>query len=157
MDASPISCEGAKWMRVSMIENSPYLFFTRRTPSRRTGKDVSKMPVFVEQYVVVGGDAELKEAAEFWRFGPKAWNPYYNIHDPKEIEQRAEAEIPLEKVFEGWPVGTDPSAHIKTLKELFESGATQVHIHAGQKDQRQVIDFYGREVISKMKVLRSVA
>jgi hypothetical protein len=32
-----------------------------------------------------------------------------------------------------------------------------VHIHASQKDQRQVIDFYGREVISKMKVLRSVA
>ncbi len=125
--------------------------------AKAAGKDMSKMPVFIEQYVVVGGDAELKEAAEFWRFGPKAWNPYYNIRDPKEIEQRADAEIPLEKVYEGWPIGTDPVAHIKTLKELFESGATQVHIHTGQKDQRRVIDFYGREVIPKMKILRSVA
>lgn len=124
---------------------------------KEAGKDIRKMPVFVEQYAVVGGDTELKEAVEYWRFGPKAWNPYYNIRDPKEIQQRAEAEIPAEKVSEGWPIGTDPAPHIKTLKQLFESGATEVHIHAGQKDQQRVIDFYGKEVLSKVKVLQSAA
>ena len=43
------------------------------------GKDASRMPVFIEQYVIVGGKKELDEAAELWRFGPKAWNPYFNI------------------------------------------------------------------------------
>lgn len=122
--------------------------------AKEAGKDIRKMPVFLEQYVVVGGQ---KEAAEYWRFGPKAWNPYYDIRDPQEIQQRAEAEIPLEKVSEGWPVSTDPAVHIKTLQQLFESGATEVHIHAGQKDQQRVIDFYGKEVLPKIKALQSAA
>src|SRR5579871_601114 len=97
------------------------------------GKELSKVPVFVEQYVVVGGQQELREAAELWRFGPKAWNPYFNIRDPKTIQERADAEVPLEKVSEGWPVGTE------------------VHIHAGQRDQKKVIDFYGKEVLPRLR------
>ncbi len=115
------------------------------------GKDLSKMPVFIEQYVVVGGQQELREAAELWRFGPKAWNPYFDIRDPKTIQERAEAEVPLEKVSEGWPVGTDPETHLKVVRELFDSGATEVHIHSGQRDQKKVIEFYGREVLPRLR------
>jgi TAT-translocated FGD2 family F420-dependent dehydrogenase len=125
--------------------------------AKEAGKNPAEMPIFVEQYAVVGGEKELQEAAQLWRFGPKAWDPYYNIRDPKEIERRATAEIPLEKVYEGWPVGTDPAAHVKTLTELFESGATQVHIHSGQKDQRRVIDFYGQHVLPKLRGMLSAA
>jgi F420-dependent hydroxymycolic acid dehydrogenase len=119
------------------------------------GKDLSKIPVFIEQYVVVGGKSELKEAAEFWRFGPKAWKPYFNIRDPKTIQQRAQAEIPIEKVTEGWSIGTDPDAHVKVISELFSSGATGVHIHSGQRDQRKVIDFYGKEVLPRVRKMIS--
>jgi F420-dependent hydroxymycolic acid dehydrogenase len=119
--------------------------------ARDSGKDPAQMPVFIEQYVVVGGKKELNEAAELWRFGPKAWKPYFNIRDPKTIEDRANAEIPIEKVIEGWPVGTDPEAHVKVISALFESGATGVHIHSGQHDQRKVIDFYGKEVLPRLR------
>ncbi len=44
------------------------------------------MPIFIEQYVVVGGRSELNEAAALWRFGPKAWKPYFNIRDPRAIQ-----------------------------------------------------------------------
>ena len=115
------------------------------------GKDVSRMPVFIEQYVIVGGQTELDEAAELWRFGPKAWNPYFNIRDPKTIQERADKEVPIEKVIEGWPVGTDPEAHIKVISELYESGASGVHIHSGQRDQARVIDFYGKEVLPRLR------
>jgi len=115
------------------------------------GKNLSRMPIFIEQYVVVGGKKELAEAATLWRFGPKAWKPYFNIRDPKTIQERAEAEIPIEKVTEGWPVGVDPDVHVKVLSELFESGATGVHIHSGQQDQNQVIDFYGKEVLPRLR------
>ena len=115
------------------------------------GKDPTRMPVFIEQYVVVGGSNELKEAAELWRFGPKAWEPYFNIRDPKTIQERAEAEVPLEEVSEGWPVGTDPEVHVKVLTDLFKSGATGVHIHSGQRDQKKVIDFYGKEVLPRLR------
>jgi F420-dependent hydroxymycolic acid dehydrogenase len=119
--------------------------------ARHSGKDLARMPVFIEQYVVVGGEKEKAEAAEMWRFGPKAWKPYFNIRDPKNIQDRAEAEIPLEKVTEGWPISTDPEVHIKVLSELFDSGATGVHIHSGQHDQKKVIDFYGKEVLPRLR------
>ena len=35
--------------------------------------------------------------------------------------------------------------------ELFASGATGVHIHSGQRDQQKVIDFYGKEVLPRLR------
>ena len=86
-----------------------------------------------------------------WRFGPKAWKPYFNIRDPKAIQERAIAEVPFDKVTEGWPIGNDPEIHVEVLSDLFDSGATGVHIHSGQYDQRRVIDFYGKEVLPRLR------
>jgi F420-dependent hydroxymycolic acid dehydrogenase len=96
---------------------------------------------------VVGGNREVQEAAELWRFIPKAFKGYHAIPDPAKIQQRAETELPLDKVTSGWPIGTDPAAHIQVIRELFASGATIVNIHAGQRDQRRVIEFHGSRVL----------
>jgi hypothetical protein len=109
------------------------------------------VPVLVEQYVVVGDKNEAQSAAELWRFGPKAFKSYYNIRDPKTIQERAEAEIPLEQVYGDWPVSTDPAVHLKTVNELFDSGVSIVNIHSGQANQRRVIDFYRQEIVPKVK------
>lgn len=119
--------------------------------AREGGKDPTQMPVFVEQYVAVGSEKDAQEAAELWRFGPKAWKPYFNIRDPKEIQRRAEAELPIEEVTKGWTICTDPEEHVKALHEAFAGGATEVHIHSGQPDQRQVIEFYGKEVLPRFR------
>ena len=119
--------------------------------ARAAGKDPSQMPVLVEQYVVVGSQKDAEQAAQLWRFGPKAFKTYYNIRDPKEIQRRAEAEIPLQQVYAGWPVSTDPGPHIKTVMDLFDSGATIVNIHTGQADQMRVIEFYGKQVIPQIR------
>jgi F420-dependent hydroxymycolic acid dehydrogenase len=115
------------------------------------GKEVASMPVFIEQYVVVGEKKDAEEAAESWRFGPKAWKPYFNIRDPEIIQQRADAEIPLDKVYADWAIGADPEIHAKCLSDLFQSGATGVHIHSGQPDQKRVIEFYGKEVLPRLR------
>src|SRR5579872_6600173 len=119
--------------------------------AREAGKNPSQMPVFLEQYVVVGNQKDAQEAAELWRFGPKAWKPYFNIRDPKEIQRRAEAELPIEEVTKGWTISTDPEEHVKALEEAFAGGATEVHIHSGQPDQRRVIEFYGKEVLPRFR------
>ena len=115
------------------------------------GKSVGDVPVLVEHYVVVGGQKEAQAAAQLWRFGPKAFKSYYNVRDPQEIQARAEKEIPLEQVYADWAVGTDPAVHIQKVNELFESGATIVNIHSGQAEQRRVIEFYGKQVLPKLK------
>lgn len=117
--------------------------------ARSAGKNPAAMPVLVEHYVVVGNDADAQQAAELWRFGPKAFKGYYNIPDPVRIQQRAEAEIPVEQVTKGWAVGTDPAVHIAAVRELFDSGATIVNVHSGQPDQKRVIDFYAAHVLPK--------
>lgn len=115
--------------------------------AREAGKDPADMPVLVEQYVVVGDANDARRAAELWRFGPKAFKVYYDIRDPAEIERRADAELSLDQVVSGWPIGSDPAAHIKVIGDLFDSGATIVNIHAGQPDQARVLAFYGKNVL----------
>lgn len=122
---------------------------------KEAGKSLADMHVLIEHYVVVGNSSDAEAAAQLWRFGPKAFKGYHNIPDPAVIKQRAEAEIPLNKVYGEWPIGTDPAIHTKAIKALFNSGATIVNIHSGQADQRRVIDFYGQQVLPQMRDFNS--
>jgi len=119
--------------------------------AREAGKDPAQMPVLVEQFVVVGDQHEAEQAAELWRFIPRAFKKYYNTADPADIQRQAESDLPLQKVFEDWPVGTDPAIHVAAIEQLFDSGATIVNVHSGQMDQKKVIDFYGRSVLPKLR------
>ena len=41
--------------------------------------------------------------------------------------------------------------HHDKIQALFDSGVSIVNIHAGQMDQKKVIDFYARRVLPKFK------
>jgi TAT-translocated FGD2 family F420-dependent dehydrogenase len=118
--------------------------------ARAADKNPDAMPVLVEQYGVVGGEADAKQAAELWRFGPQAFTSLYNVRDPAEIQRRAKAETPIDQVLKGWPISTDPGPHLDKIHELQESGVSIVNIHAGQPDQRRVIEFYASQVLPKL-------
>ena len=119
--------------------------------AKAAGKDPKQMPVLVEQFVVVGGQKDAEASAELWRFIPKAFKTYFNIRDPQAIEQRADAENPIQSVYGKWPVSTDPDVHVKAVMDLFTAGATIVNIHCGQADQRKVIEFYGKQVLPRVR------
>jgi TAT-translocated FGD2 family F420-dependent dehydrogenase len=118
--------------------------------ARHAGKNPDRMPVLVEQFVVVGDRRDAAQAAKLWRFLPKAFKQYYDIRDPAEVQREAEAEIPIDEIVADWPVGTDPTIHVQALERLFDSGVTIVNVHSGQPDQQKVIDFYGRFVLPKL-------
>ena len=115
------------------------------------GKDPRRMPVLVEQFVVVGNENDARQAAELWRFLPKAFKTYYNVPSPAEIEQLADNQVPLGQVIAEWPVSTDPSVHVDAINKLFDSGVNIVNIHSGQPDQRRVIAFYGNYVLPNFR------
>jgi F420-dependent hydroxymycolic acid dehydrogenase len=119
--------------------------------ARAAGKDPGSMPVLVEAFVVVGSPSDAQTPAQLWNFIPKAFKGYQNIPDPAQIEQRAQAELPLTKVFGDWTVSPEPAAHVEAIQKLLDSGATIVNIHSGQPDQQRVIEFYGREVLPRVK------
>jgi TAT-translocated FGD2 family F420-dependent dehydrogenase len=118
--------------------------------AREAGKGPDEMPVLVEQFVVVGDEDDARRPASLWRFLPKAFKGYYEIADPAEIQRRAEADLPIEKLIADWTVSPRPEQHVAAVEELFESGATIVNIHSGQTDQQKVIDFYGNWVVPEL-------
>lgn len=118
--------------------------------AKDAGKDPKQMPVLVELFVVVGDENDAKTSAELWRFLPKAFKGYFNVRDPQAIEDKATAELPLQKVYAKWPISTDPDIHVKALMEQFNSGATIVNVHSGQADQKSVIEFYGKHVLPRV-------
>jgi F420-dependent hydroxymycolic acid dehydrogenase len=66
---------------------------------------------------------------------------------PNKIQQKAEAEVPVEQIVKQWPVGTDPAVHTNRIRELFDSGVSIVNVHSGQPDQERVIEFYASHVL----------
>jgi TAT-translocated FGD2 family F420-dependent dehydrogenase len=119
--------------------------------ARAAGKNPAEMPVLVEAFVVVGTESDAQAAAKLWNFIPKAFKGYQNIPDPAQIERQAQAELPLPKVYADWTVSTDPQAHVTAVQKLFDSGASIVNIHSGQPDQQHVLEFYGKEVLPRLR------
>jgi len=119
--------------------------------AREAGKNTAEMPVLLEAFVTVGDKSEAETAAKLWNFIPKAFKGYQNIPDPVEIERQAQKDLPLPKVYGEWTVSTDPQEHIKAIQKLFDSGATIVNVHSGQPDQQKVIEFYGKQVLPKLR------
>lgn len=121
------------------------------TGARSAGKDPRTMPVLVEAFVVVGDQSDAQTSARLWNFIPKAFKGYQNIPDPAQIERRAQSELPLPKVYGDWTVSANGADHVQTIQKLLDSGVTIVNIHSGQPDQQKVIEFYGREVLPRLR------
>jgi alkanesulfonate monooxygenase SsuD/methylene tetrahydromethanopterin reductase-like flavin-dependent oxidoreductase (luciferase family) len=108
------------------------------------GKDWDALRVVAFQSVVVGGTAELDQAAAVstLRGGcleqllhsvprPRRWGKNLAVYEP----------------FATWLVSDDPAVHVTGTCSLLARGATDVFIHTEQYDVRRVIDFYARRVL----------
>ncbi len=157
-----IAAEGAQSMHLAgmhgdgLISDSktvmqPEMRQSFEAGAREAGKEPSTMPILAEHFVVVGGEAERQEAARLWRFIPNAWTEFVTDPDPRSILRRADREIPLEKVSETWTVSDDPDEHAQAIQKLIDGGVSQVYVHIGQNDQQRGIDFYGKEVLPRLK------
>lgn len=119
--------------------------------ARGAGKDPAAMPMLVEQYVIAGDQEEAQRWAPLWRFHPKGFSKEMLYDpDPRSIQRKAE-EIPLEDTLKGWIVSPDPDAHVQELRKLLDAGVTTITIHSPQQDQKRVIEFYGREVLPRLR------
>lgn len=120
--------------------------------ARAAGKDPAQLEIVLESFVVAGSMEEARKGAELWRFTKKSWKPGYVTNpDPVDIQRRADSEIPLESVYQDWPVGTDPQIHIDALRKMWDAGAGLVFVHSPQTDQMAFIDWYSKNVLPKAR------
>ncbi len=116
--------------------------------ARTAGKDPSQLAIVVEHYAVYGDEEEAKRWAPLWRF--TADRKLVRDPDPVDIQRQA-SQISLEQVYGNWTVSNDPQKHIQALQHLLDLGASHIVVHSPQGNQRQVIDFFGREVLPQVQ------
>jgi TAT-translocated FGD2 family F420-dependent dehydrogenase len=119
--------------------------------ARAAGKDPASMPIIAETWIIAGGEDEARKYAPLWRFSPRASKDYTDNPDPRDIQRRAERDVPLEEVYEKWIVSPDPKVHIDALKKLLDGGITTLILHSPQEDQQAVIDFYAKSVLPELR------
>lgn len=125
--------------------------------AQESGKTLDAMSIHAELFVYVGAQQEAERIAQLWRFLPKAWTDFVNVHDPREIDRRAQEEIPLDQVLNMWTVSSDPQVHRAKLQELIDGGVTHIYVHAGNQDQMRAIQFYRDEVLPQVSHERARA
>ncbi len=136
----------------NQFKTNPAYLEAWREGARAAGKNPDTMPILLEHFVSVSDQAEAARGAELWRFLPKGWKPgYFNEMSPITIQQHAEQNIPLEDVYGQWMVSTDPEAHARAIQELLDKGVTHVFVHSAQPDQAAVAEFFGRQVLPRVR------
>ncbi|MCA1599448.1 MAG: TIGR03557 family F420-dependent LLM class oxidoreductase [Chloroflexi bacterium] len=134
------------------FKHNPAYLEAWREGARAGGKDPDTLPILLEHFVSVSDTQEAARGAALWRFLPKAWKPgFFNDGSPIEIQQHAEQQIPLEQVYGQWAVSTDPEVHIQKIQELVDKGVTHIFIHSAQEDQGGVVNFFGEQVLPRIK------
>ena len=139
-------------MGASDLKRNPGFKAARDHAAHEAGR--RRQPIVVEHWAFVGNKEQARDAAERWRFIPKAWKPgFFDNISPTEIQARAEKEILVEDVLEDWTVSPDPRAHVRAIERLGDMGATHVVVHVPMPDQSKTIDFFGREVLPSLRTV----
>ncbi|MBV9581403.1 MAG: TIGR03557 family F420-dependent LLM class oxidoreductase [Chloroflexi bacterium] len=142
---------GDGWITTPANLTNPDLHDAFRDGALSAGKDPGAMPILLEDFVVVGGEAEANEAATYWRFAPIGFQKLLYVPDPRTIQQRAMELLPTPyDVWQDWLVSMDPGDHVKHIQGLWDAGATHVFVHSGNPDQMRLIDFYAKQVLPQL-------
>lgn len=74
-----------------------------------------------------------------------------NIHDPREMERKAEAVA--DQAHRRWLVSSDPDEHIEQIKHYIDLGFTHLIFHAPGDDQSRFLQLYAKEILPRLRKL----
>jgi TAT-translocated FGD2 family F420-dependent dehydrogenase len=118
--------------------------------AREAGKDPAALARIVELWLVVGERTEALALAPLWQFLP-VFDDVVGVPDPRAVQRIAFERATPGRVVEGWLVSSDPVVHLAAIEEYAALGATHIFVHSPQPDQRRVIDFYGKQVLPRLR------
>jgi coenzyme F420-dependent glucose-6-phosphate dehydrogenase len=124
-------------------------------------------PQAIEAYRGAGGKGEIvlqalvswaqsdEQALEGARVWKGAQPPEYYVddwHDPRQMYERAEAQVSDEEFQEKAVISADPQAHVERLSKLKEMGATAIAVmNCSGADPEGAIRTYGEHVLPKLR------
>lgn len=74
-----------------------------------------------------------------------------NIHDPREMERKAEAVA--DQAHKRWLVSSDPDEHIEQIRHYIDLGFTHLIFHAPGDDQSRFLQIYAKAILPRLRKL----
>lgn len=74
-----------------------------------------------------------------------------DIHDPREMEKRAETVA--DQAHRRWLVSDNPDEHIEQIRPYIELGFTHLIFHAPGDDQSRFLQLYAKEILPRLREL----
>lgn len=123
--------------------------------AKKAGKDPSTMPKLIELNVGIAGDqagqqAEMSEFMTYWAgtLVPALYDQ--KIYTPAMSAQNGEVVGP-EVVKQKGCFSANPDDHVAFLRKHIDLGFTHLYLHYAGPDQGRFLEWYGREVLPRVK------
>jgi len=120
--------------------------------AQAAGRDPSSIENTIE--VKVSFDTDYNRAMQDTRIWAALALPAEdkaNIHDPREMERKAEAVA--DQAHKRWLVSSDPDEHIEQIRHYIDLGFTHLIFHAPGDDQSRFLQLYAKEILPRLRKL----
>jgi coenzyme F420-dependent glucose-6-phosphate dehydrogenase len=120
--------------------------------AQAAGRDTASIEKTIE--VKVSFDTDYNRAMQDTRIWAALALPAEdkaNIHDPREMERKAEAVA--DQAHKRWLVSSDPDEHIEQIRHYIDLGFTHLIFHAPGDDQSRFLQLYAKEILPRLRKL----
>lgn len=120
--------------------------------AKAVGRDPESIEKTIEVKVSFDTDhARAMQDTRIWAALALPAEDKANIHDPREMEKRAEAVA--DQAHKRWLVSSDPEEHIEQIRPYIELGFTHLIFHAPGDDQSRFLQLYAKEILPRLRKL----
>jgi len=116
------------------------------------GRDPESLEIVAEYKVSYDPDYDRAFASvERWRPTRLQGVLMSGIHDPRELEKKADEEVSDDSLKESWDVVTTIEAAADSIDRYFKAGFTKVYVHSSSPDEHQFIREFTSKVLPHYK------
>ncbi len=118
--------------------------------AKAAGRDPAAIERMIEVKVSFDTDRERALAdTRIWAALALPAEEKVNIHDPREMEQKAETVA--DQSYRRWLVSSNPEEHVEQIRPYIELGFTHLVFHAPGDDQSRFLQLYAREILPRIR------
>jgi len=120
--------------------------------AKAVGRDPESIEKTIEVKVSFDTDhARAMQDTRIWAALALPAEDKANIHDPREMERKAEAVA--DQAHKRWLVSSNPEEHIEQIRPYIELGFTHLIFHAPGDDQSRFLQLYAKEILPRLRKL----
>jgi coenzyme F420-dependent glucose-6-phosphate dehydrogenase len=125
--------------------------------ARAAGRDPADVELTIEMKVSFDSDREkAREDTRHWAALALSPEEKTGVEDAVEMERLADA-LSTERAAGRWIVSSDPDEHVERIRPYLDVGFTHLIFHAPGPDQRRFLELYSREVLPRLRSLKTRA